>query len=519
MATTIAALKARNELRVEEEKKILNRKRALLVLIFGHLKKEGYLETTDILESRAGFSFSDFDIADNVDLYSILHDYEQYFEKRFNREPILVKRVSASKKQERRQSRNNNRRSSSNAGKSTTQKSSTNNGGNDSKRNVGTIDTKPKSSKEKSEGGLTVTGNAVGSKGNTSSSYFVERLLKPLGGFGVDKETKELASIISRDIYQHDPGVRWDDIVGLLGAKRLVQEAVVMPIKYPQLFDGVLEPWRGILLYGPPGTGKTMLARAVASECKTTFFNISASSIVSKWRGDSEKLVRVLFDLARYHAPSTIFLDELDSIMSRRGGGRGDHEASRRMKTEILVQMDGLQKSQQLVFVLCASNLPWELDSAMLRRLEKRILVPLPDEEVRKTLFQRNLPSRKSKIQNANNESAAPTFSNVFGKELDYETYAKQTEGYSGSDIKLVCKEAAMRPMRRLIDELEGGSLLSNVRGDTTRTSNGGQIQMDPVVHDDVAAALECVQPSSSHAPALYTKWEEEFGSSTKSYS
>lgn len=93
--------------------------------------------------------------------------------------------------------------------------------------------------------------------------------------------------------------MRWSDVIQADGAKRLLKEAVVMPIKYPQLFTGLLKPWKGVLLYGPPGTGKTMLARAVATECHTTFFNISASTIVSKWRGDSEKLVRVLFELAR----------------------------------------------------------------------------------------------------------------------------------------------------------------------------------------------------------------------------
>merc|ERR1711991_426998 len=129
---------------------------------------------------------------------------------------------------------------------------------------------------------------------------------------------RALASVITRDIYQHNPGVYWDDIVELDNAKRLLNEAVVMPTKYPELFTGLLAPWKGVLLFGPPGTGKTMLARAIATECSTTFFNVSSTTLSSKWRGESERLVRILFNIARHYAPSTIFIDEVDSLCSSR---------------------------------------------------------------------------------------------------------------------------------------------------------------------------------------------------------
>jgi katanin p60 ATPase-containing subunit A1 len=208
-----------------------------------------------------------------------------------------------------------------------------------------------------------------------------------------------------------------------------------------------------------------MLARAVATECETTFFNISASSIVSKFRGDSEKLVRVLFELARYHAPSTIFIDEIDSIMGRRDAA-GEHEGSRRMKTELLIQMDGLSKSNDLVFVLAASNMPWDLDIALLRRLEKRILVPLPNERARKTMIVGHLTE---------GERASG---------LDYNDLARKTDGYSGSDIALLCKEAAMRPVRRLM------KLLMTVEAADTEVSS--EVKLDAVVEADVKQALAC---------------------------
>ncbi|KAK8453688.1 hypothetical protein SEVIR_5G327000v4 [Setaria viridis] len=299
-------------------------------------------------------------------------------------------------------------------------------------------------------------------------------------------EMRNLAETLLRDIIRGSPDVKWESIKGLENAKRLLKEAVVMPIKYPKYFTGLLSPWKGILLFGPPGTGKTMLAKAVATECKTTFFNISASSIVSKWRGDSEKLVKVLFELARHHAPSTIFLDEIDAIISQRGEARSEHEASRRLKTELLIQMDGLTKTNDLVFVLAATNLPWELDAAMLRRLEKRILVPLPEAEARQAMFEELLPETTSKL------------------EVAYDVLVEKTEGYSGSDIRLVCKEAVMQPLRRLMSVLEASNEL---------VPEEELPEVGPLKPEDIELALRNTRPSAHLHAHRYDKFNQDYGS------
>jgi katanin p60 ATPase-containing subunit A1 len=197
----------------------------------------------------------------------------------------------------------------------------------------------------------------------------------------------ELISTLEREILDLAPNVKWGDIAGLDVAKGVLQEAAVLPLMVPGYYTGIRKPWKGVLLFGPAGTGKTLLAKAVATECRTTFFNVSASSLASKWRGDTEKLVRILFEMAAYYAPTVLFFDEVDALAARRTDGEND--ASRRMKTELLMRMDGVHAaavtkvadgggsgggdedadvSRKMVLVLGATNQPWELDDAFQRR-------------------------------------------------------------------------------------------------------------------------------------------------------
>ena len=249
--------------------------------------------------------------------------------------------------------------------------------------------------------------------------------------FRGEDEDDKLKSALSSAILQEKPNVKWDDIAGLEGAKEALKEAVILPIKFPHLFVGKRTPWRGILLYGPPGTGKSYLAKAVATEAQGTFFSISSSDLVSKWMGESEKLVKHLFQMARENKPAIIFIDEIDSLCGARG--EGESEASRRIKTEFLVQMQGVGNDTTGVLVLGATNIPWQLDSAIRRRFEKRIYIPLPEAHARAKMFQLNVGSTPCTL--------SPE---------DYKNLGKNSEGFSGSDIFVVVRDALMQPVRKV---------------------------------------------------------------------
>ncbi|CAN7989049.1 unnamed protein product [Ixodes hexagonus] len=308
---------------------------------------------------------------------------------------------------------------------------------------------------------------------------------KRFDGTGYDHD---LVDTLERDILQRNPSVRWDDIADLQEAKKLLEEAVVLPIWMPDFFKGIRRPWKGVLMVGPPGTGKTMLAKAVATECGTTFFNVSSSTLTSKYRGESEKLVRLLFEMARFHAPSTIFIDEIDSLCSRRGSD-SEHEASRRVKSELLIQMDGITNIDdptKVVMVLAATNFPWDIDEALRRRLEKRIYIPLPNSAGREALLKINLKE----------VDVSP--------ELDVIAIAGKLDGYSGADITNVCRDASMMAMRRRINGLTPEEI---------RNLSKEELEL-PVSADDFEEAIRKINKSVSREDLeKYEKWMAEFGS------
>eukprot|EP00486_Rosalina_sp_Unknown_P002009 CAMPEP_0201566048 /NCGR_PEP_ID=MMETSP0190_2-20130828/5561_1 /ASSEMBLY_ACC=CAM_ASM_000263 /TAXON_ID=37353 /ORGANISM="Rosalina sp." /LENGTH=477 /DNA_ID=CAMNT_0047984249 /DNA_START=69 /DNA_END=1502 /DNA_ORIENTATION=+ len=246
-----------------------------------------------------------------------------------------------------------------------------------------------------------------------------------------DEEMSKMQSGLSNAIVIDKPSVKWSDVAGLEVAKSLLKEAVILPIRFPQLFTGKRKPFQGILLYGPPGTGKSYLAKAVANEAnKSTFFSVSSSDLISKYVGESEKLIKNLFVLARKRKPAIIFIDEIDSLATKRGDN--DQDSTRRVKTELLVQMQGVGKDCQGVLVLGATNCPWDLDPAVRRRFVKRVYIPLPDLLARKAIFK--IHAGKDTLL----------------RDKDYHILAERTEGYSGSDIAAIVQDALMEPVRTL---------------------------------------------------------------------
>lgn len=321
---------------------------------------------------------------------------------------------------------------------------------------------------------------------------------------------EQAAKAIFNEIVIKGDEVHWDDVAGLDVAKLALKEAVVYPFLRPDLFMGLREPARGMLLFGPPGTGKTMLARAVATESRSTFFAISASSLTSKFLGESEKLVRALFAIAKSLTPSIIFVDEIDSLLSARAGS-GEHEATRRIKTEFLIQWSDLAKAAagreekdksqgdaSRVLVLAATNMPWAIDEAARRRFVRRQYIPLPESQVRESQLRRLMGAQKHGLRSSDYA--------VLVELTDGESKASACQvrqltqyflGYSGSDITALAKDAAMGPLRSL------GEKLLHMSPEDIR----------PIEMQDFEASLVNVRPSVSRQGLReFEDWAGEYG-------
>ncbi|KAK1116750.1 hypothetical protein K0M31_018139 [Melipona bicolor] len=418
----------------QEENRILERNRNILYLIYDYLDQNGYVQTNVALLREARLT-QEYRVCDNIDLKIIITEYENYYKMKFQKYPMLCAKIT---------------KETSNARKVT------------SKAKVPLLPTickrdsvKEKNEQEKNDDGtnninlaMTVTSifpnQNYGAPSEELFDYPKERTniqskisncIEKL--YPGNSELQKIAEDISHEIILNKLNVHWDDIVGLEECKTAVKEAVVYPLKYPIFFNGPFSPWKGVLLYGPPGTGKTMLAKAVATECHCTFFNITASSLVSKWRGDSEKYIRVLFDLAYSHSPTVIFIDEIDWIAIN-DENYTLSEPAKRFRSELLARLDGLVSTENSnVILLTATNSPWDIDAALLRRLEKRIHVSLPDETARLKMFKLYL-------------------NNNLLEDIDIiNDIIKHSEKYSCADIKLLCKQAWMLEITPIWKKLE----------------------------------------------------------------
>ena len=295
-----------------------------------------------------------------------------------------------------------------------------------------------------------------------------------------DQDEKELQEDIESMIIKEKPDVKWEDVADLEEAKQALRESVILPLLRPDLFTGARRPWKGVLLFGPPGCGKTLIAKAVANEAGCTFFNADAASLVSKWLGESERLVKNLFTSARKEQPAIVFMDEVDALTAERGSDQVGGE--RRLKTQFLIEMDGMKsKKGDHIVVLGATNRPWDLDAAFRRRFERRILVPIPEFEARVRIFEIHTKGI----------DLAP--------DVDFNLLGEKTDGYAGSDIALICREASLQPIREM---------------DASGAIRDKDISARPVNLQDFLEALKNVRSVvSPEEQARYIEWDNTHGS------
>lgn len=326
-----------------------------------------------------------------------------------------------------------------------------------------------------------------------------------------DSRQNQILACIIKDV-----STRLSDVAGLNNAKMTLKSTIMLPFFHPELFKQKnIMPWKGILMYGPPGTGKSYLAQACAGEMQSNFFRISASDIVNKYVGESAKMITSLFRVARSHSPAIVFVDEIDSLLSNREES-GQSSAMKQVVNEFLVQMDGVgTKNSNDVLVLGATNMPWSLDDAILRRFQKRVYIPLPDEEARTELFKIELKKVPDNILT----------------EKNIVQLSKRTEGFSGSDISNLINDAKMLPLKdaqssEYFNPIQVGGSMKYTP--CTRDTIGavkltiydipqGCIYLKPMCIEDFNNSLEKIKKTVSEAVlAKFDKWTKEYGEAGK---
>ncbi len=248
---------------------------------------------------------------------------------------------------------------------------------------------------------------------------------------------REVEPSAMREVFSEVADVTWDQVGGMEVAKAALREAVEWPLLYaPVLAHVGAKPPKGILLNGPPGSGKTLLAKAVANESGVNFISVKGPELLSKWVGESEKGVREVFKKARQAAPCIIFLDEIDSLAPRRGGGEGEGHVTERVVSQLLTELDGIEELRG-VTVLAATNRSDMLDPALLRpgRFDLLVEIPIPDAATRRAILE---------VQTRGQPLAA---------DVDLDAITAETDGFVGADLAGLCREATMETARRFISQ------------------------------------------------------------------
>ncbi|AEF97204.1 ATP-binding protein [Methanotorris igneus] len=301
----------------------------------------------------------------------------------------------------------------------------------------------------------------------------------------VEDEIDKFKNFVKNNLIQKSP-ITWEDIGGLKEVKQLMMETIVISaLQKP----ASIQPWKGILLFGPPGTGKTLLASASAGSLEATFFNVKASSVLSKYYGESSKIISALYDVAREMAPSIVFIDEIDALTTKRS--EETSEASRRMLSTLLTELDGFQDKgrDRLILTLAATNTPWDLDEAILSRFSRRIYIPLPDKEATKEIIKINTKGVKL---NVNLDEIADKCVERF---------------YSGRDLKNLCQEAIWNMIRDVNKDLHE---LAKLPYNELRKR---KLNVRPLTNDDFEEAFKKIKsPLTKKDIEKYEKWAEEFG-------